>query len=200
MYDRESNSEWLQLLGTAIEGKLAGVQLKRYSVAYDTWASWKKHHPNGRVLAIPQAYAARFGAYDDKPYFGYEVSNHVLFPVSHEDARLPRKAPVIGVEVKGAAKAYLEELVWKRGAIDDVIGGLNCVLLADRASSRIGLFTPIDHHFTLQDGKVRDERGHEWTWNGDELKFGDEKLESYAVIPTFWFAWVAIHPTTALSR
>lgn len=200
IYDRESNSEWLQLLGIAVEGKLAGRELTRYPVAYDTWGSWKAHHPNGKVLAIPKAYEARFAEYNDRPYFGYEDSNHVLFPLSHEDKRLPRKARMIGVEVKGAAKAYVEEAVWKRGAIEDAIGGRDVVLLADRGSSRIGLFARSGHHFTQHDGEVQDESGRAWTWDGSELSLGDEKLRSFAVIPTFWFAWVAIHPTTDLYR
>lgn len=108
MYDHQTGSEWLQLTGTAIEGPF-GRKLRLYPVAYDEWASWRRNHPDGFVLTIPEDFAGRFGSYDDSPYAGYDDTPQLWFHVSALDRRLPRKARVVGVEARGDTKATLRQ-------------------------------------------------------------------------------------------
>ncbi|MDE2572027.1 MAG: DUF3179 domain-containing protein [bacterium] len=196
MYDRQTNSLWLQETGTAVEGPLMGSTLPVYPVAYDTWGNWSAHHPKGRVLSIHTPYEQRFSGYGQSPYAGYASTPELWFYVNRDDKRLPRKARVIGVGAGGAYKAYPEETVWNDGVLDDRIGGIDVVILADRATSRVGAFPRNGHEFSLRGGKVTDERGHRWSWAGDDLSDGAHGWQSYEVIPTFWFAWAAMHPNT----
>ncbi len=200
LYDKQTDSRWLQLTGVAVEGPLTGKHLKMYPVAYDRWDSWKEHHPNGKVLGIPAMYARRFGTYDDAPYAGYELAPGVWFHINHLDERLPRKARVFGIEARGAYKAYPESVVWGKAVLEDRLKDVEVVILADRPSSRIGAFLRGRHTFRLSDGDVRDEAGRIWTWDGNELSLGSERIESFPVIATFWFAWAAMHLDTSVYK
>ena len=199
MYDRQTNSLWLQVSGEAVQGKLQGAKLAMYPVAYDTWAHWKDHHPAGAVLSIHTGYEERFGNYEKSPYQGYASTPDLWFYVNRDDKRLPRKTRVIGVEAHGAYKAYPEDIVWQRSVIEDDIGATGVVILADRGSSRVGAFERGDLHLTLNNGTVSDQRGRRWTWAGNSLSLAGQRLLSFEIVPTFWFAWSAIHPDTALA-
>jgi hypothetical protein len=196
MYDRNTKSEWLQITGQALEGPLRGTKLHSYPVAYDTWERWKSNHPDGKVLSIYNGYERRFGSYEISPYAGYDYVPDLFFVVNRDNKLLPRKTRVVGVEFHGVDKAYVEDALWQRGVIADRIGGDDVVIIADRATSRVGAFASSGHKFELKGGQVYDDSGRRWSWSGYELSLGDERLRSLDVIPTFWFAWAAIHPRT----
>lgn len=198
MYDRNTKSEWLQITGMAVEGPLRGAKLHSYPVAYDTWNHWKTSHPDGKVLSIHNGYERRFGDYEVSPYAGYDYVPDLFFVVNRDNKLLPRKTRVVGTEIRGADKAYREDMVWKRRVFEDRVGGEDVVIIADRESSRIGIFARAGHTFALENGVVVDERGRHWSWNGWQLTLGEDHLNSFDVIQTFWFAWAAIHPNTEL--
>jgi len=198
MYDRDTNSEWLQITGQAVEGPLRGTKLHSYPVAYDTWDHWRAHHPDGNVLSIHNGYEGRFGSYDVSPYAGYDYVPDLFFMVNHDNKLLPRKTRVIGIEIRGFDKAYVEDALWKKGVVLDQVGGERIVIIADRDTSRIGAFASPGHAFSLKEGHVFDESGRQWAWTGFELSLGQERLRSLDVISTYWFAWAAIHPRTEL--
>jgi hypothetical protein len=198
MYDRNSGSEWLQITGQAVDGSLRGATLNSYPVAYDRWDHWKAHHADGKVLSIRNGYERRFGDYERSPYAGYDSTPELFFYVNRDNKLLPRKTRVVGVEIRGADKAYAEDLLWKRGVVADRVGDENIIIIADRDSSRLGVFPSKSHTFSMVEGEVRDEQSRRWSWMGNELSFGDEHLQSFEVVQTFWFAWAAIHPRTGL--
>ena len=198
MYDRNTRSEWLQITGQALEGPLRGTKLHAYPVAYDTWDHWKANHPNGEVLSIHNGFEQRFGNYEISPYAGYDYVPDLFFVVNHDNKLLPRKTRVVGVEIHGVDKAYIEDNLWKQGLVEDRIGDETIVIIADRESSRIGAFASPGHAFGLKGSQVYDESGRRWVWTGYELSLGQEHLRSLDLISTYWFAWAAIHPRTEL--
>lgn len=200
MYDRSTNSLWVQITGTAVSGRETGKRLKSYPVAYDTWQHWRVAYPNGRVLALPKAWRERFGDYGTSPYLGYDSFPDLWFNVSRLDKRLPNKTRVIGVEVLGAYKAYPENRLSSTQLIHDRVGAMPVAIIVDRDRSRIGVFDETRHRFALKDASVIDELGRAWSWEGDVLANGRDSEESYAVVPTYWFAWGAIHPKTEIYR
>ncbi|MAG55630.1 MAG: hypothetical protein CMJ83_04995 [Planctomycetes bacterium] len=54
MYDRETDTRWLQENGHALEGKLKGEVLKALDSEHVekkiSWGKWKARHPKSRVL------------------------------------------------------------------------------------------------------------------------------------------------------
>ena len=51
MYDKQTNSKWNHSTGLAMMGPLAGMHLKILPSRIVHWKTWKKIHPNTKVLA-----------------------------------------------------------------------------------------------------------------------------------------------------
>jgi hypothetical protein len=102
------------------------------------------------------------------PYDGYQDSEALYFPINHQDRRYHPKERVIGVELAGAFKAY------PFTELARLKGGI----LKDRINDMA-----VEIHFNVpsRSGQVFDSQGNE--------------LPS---INSFWFAWIAFHPDTAV--
>lgn len=109
MYDRLHNALWSQLGMRAISGPFAG-RTPRHLNSWEitSYGSWAERHPAGTVISLETGH--RF-PYDVDPYAGYVEDDRLRFPVAHVDARLPRKAPVIGIRVGGASFACSLEAI-----------------------------------------------------------------------------------------
>lgn len=199
MYDRQTDSLWDQITGTAVTGRAAGTRLKPYPVAYDSWKHWRTAYPDGRVLALPNRWRQRFGDYATSPYLGYDSFQELWFYVSRLDKRLPNKTRILGVEVLGAFKAYPEDRLSSSQVLHDHVGATPIAFIVDREHSRVGAFDETRHHFELKNGTIVAD-GIAWTWDGDTLTHRTDREESYSVVPTYWFAWGAIHPKTDIYR
>jgi len=71
MYDRTTQSWWMQFTGTAIAGKYTGTELRFMPARLESWAQFKKRHPNGKVL-VPNDPGMR--SYGRNPYVNYDIS------------------------------------------------------------------------------------------------------------------------------
>lgn len=69
MYDRATESWWQQFTGTGIVGANLGKELKLIPARLESWASFSKRHPEGKVL-VPNN--PRFRNYGRNPYLGYD--------------------------------------------------------------------------------------------------------------------------------
>jgi hypothetical protein len=72
MYDRQTESWWQQATGDAIVGNLAGRQLQPIPSRLESFARFREHAPEGRVL-IPNDPLAR--PYGINPYEGYDSAD-----------------------------------------------------------------------------------------------------------------------------
>jgi hypothetical protein len=108
--------------------------------------------------------------YNRDPYEGYQDSEALYFPVMHRDHRYHPKERVIGIELNGVFKAYPFT----------ELARLEGQVLTDRIDGKV-----VEIHFNipLRSGQVYDPQGVE--------------LPS---INSFWFAWIAFHPDTAVFR
>lgn len=68
MYDRQTGSEWPQLLGTAISGPLKGTRLETVPLVWTTWKEWRAAHPDTRVLTTDTGALRSYGS---DPYGSY---------------------------------------------------------------------------------------------------------------------------------
>jgi len=176
MYDRQSDSYWPQILGTAITDPAKGIRLEEFPIVWTTWEKWKSAHPETLVLSRETGFFRNYGESGD-PYgsylredMGYYSSDRILFRPTNEDNRLPPKEVVVGIRDKeGRAMAILREKLRKERVIE--------VLLGDTP-----LIITYDDKLDFYEARIK-ETG-EWINAFDAM----------------WFAWVAFYPETALLR
>lgn len=171
MYDRQTNSLWSQISGTAVTGELKGKRIKFLPAEPVRWVDWKKAHPNTLVLSgsfeCSQYNLNCRRNYNINPYEGYERSEAIQFPVDNTDSRLPNKELVTGIEISGKFKAYQNRKVLEIDAFEDEFAGVKLRVEADPATRAVKIFR------------------------------ADTNAQLDA-IQSFWFAWVAFHPGTGL--
>lgn len=103
IYDRESESLWSQLEEAAVTGPLTGTSLTPVRSKLVTWGTWRSLHPETHVLSTVTGHLRD---YQRDPYERYLGDHEPMFPVNHQDPRLPAKTKVLGIELNGIAKAY----------------------------------------------------------------------------------------------
>lgn len=104
MYDRTTNSLWPQELGRAIDGPLAGTELRWAPSQMLSWEDWRAAHPDGQVLERPPGRLAPIHAvgvgYGLNPYIGYDrPGSRPPYFVGRVDRRLPPKERVVGIAI-----------------------------------------------------------------------------------------------------
>lgn len=119
MYDRKTKSLWGQITGRAIVGPKTGERLKIVSSGLMKWSEVKQTWSDAMVLQQPQKDSDR---YDSFRYQKYVESEKLMFPVAVEDARLPSKTVVYGIEIDGAFIAFEEEYLKKRTPMIESFG------------------------------------------------------------------------------
>lgn len=121
LFDRETESLWVPMLGEAIAGTLAGTTLERVSVVKEPRDLWLGREPKSTILAR----ADRAIDYRYSPYERYWVQNRIPFPVAAKDERFHAKEIALGVVAGTKARAYLGSALAAAGGrvIDDIGGG-----------------------------------------------------------------------------
>jgi hypothetical protein len=127
LYDRETESLWLQFSGRAIAGPMAGRKLERIPVRQELLGTWLSRHPLSRVLSRPRPTKID---YRYSRYTRYLTQDKIIFPVKARDDRFHPKELVLGVVVGGTARAYLGSIVTKAGGkVEDEVGGVKIALV-----------------------------------------------------------------------
>ena len=120
MYDHQTESLWSQLMDTAVSGPLAGAELQKLPAKRLRWDTWKKRHPDTRVLSTDTGYPRDYWR---DPYTGYYLVGSLMFPVGDVRRDLPTKARVLGITIADQSRAYpLEVLENNAGILKDRLG------------------------------------------------------------------------------
>lgn len=191
MYDRLTESYWSQVTGQAIVGEAVPQKLERIAVEVLSWKNWKQQHPDTKVLSRDTGFLREYGS---DPYGDYYTTPGTIFPLTHEDTRLPDKERVYGLDVSGAFKAYPDAQVAKAGAVNDVLGGVPIAVFANPTSGSVKAFRSGNRTFQRQGDVFVDQDGGVWSFQG-QTESG-EKLEEVVGVIAFWFSWAATHPDT----
>lgn len=120
LYDRATDSEIPQMLGTAVDGPLKGETLDRFPVTVTTWTQWKAAHPDTLVLSRETGHDRD---YDRNPYPGYDTLLSIWFPVAATSDRFPSKKIVTGIELNGGFLAVPKEEFKAIGSAETELGG-----------------------------------------------------------------------------
>jgi len=129
LYDRNSESLWSQIMGSAVSGPLRGRELAPVPLANTTWESWQARHPGSLVLSPKTGYRRN---YSHDPYADYAQSRELMFPVAFRASGFHPKERIIGVTIGDEYKAYpFVELRRTSGRVIEEVGGKTLTILFD---------------------------------------------------------------------
>jgi hypothetical protein len=125
----------------------------------------------------------------------------VRFPVWQRSARLPRDEEVLGVRLDDAAKAYPTAAVLAAGVVNDRLGEVSLVVVAEPGSGALRAYRRGEREIRrAAGGTLVDERGTVWTETEAALlppaESGETPLVRQPAVLAFWFAWYGFFPAT----
>ena len=219
MYDRQTETLWSHYTGQGVAGVLTGTTLQAFPVATVPWRVWRDGHPNGMVLSRETGYDREYGR---NPYPGYDnVDGKPFLYEGKVDGRFTAMTRVVGINNGGDAVAVPLSSLRQHQVMPVALGGRQLVLWwapgtvsaldATRVSDgadigATGVFVPtIDGRilsFTASvAGFVDRETSSTWDLLGRATAgpLTGRQLQAVEHVDTFWFAWSAFRPATALA-
>ena len=201
MVDRQTGSVWNHLDGNAAEGPLAGQRMGFIPLQQMTWSEWTALHPDSQILDRSTGFESRYREIFSSAQVGVDSS--------FSDTRLPANSLVVGVEAWDEFRAFPFDLLAEdNGVVNDVVGGLEIVVLSDLSSqsglawSRVldGVVLAFERvtssSFVARDtatGSTWDIRGRA---TGGPLE--GSQLTWVTSFVTQWYGWAEYHPATGL--
>ena len=212
MYDRGSETLWVQFEGKPAVGPLvgSGIELEVLPVTVTTWGDWVELHPETTVLdndtgVYPES--AYLPESDERSiYFEYRANTGPIFPIHERSDLLPAKSLVLGLNIDGLTKAYPLAELEESPVVNDAVGGTDIVVIATddargaRAYERRGLSFSDP---AAEDGvlSVVEEASGRWLLEEDALVRESDASQSLPRLESrlaYWFGWFQYHPTTAI--
>jgi hypothetical protein len=218
MYDRQTETLWSHFSGAAIVGELTGTELETFPVATVPWGVWRDANPDGLVLSRDTRFDRDYGR---NPYPGYDsIDNQPFLFEGEVDGTFTAMTRIVGVELGGEAVGIPLFRLRDVGVVHTVLAGTDIVVFWTS-----GVSSPLDAPsitdgddigatgvflaeldgmsltFSASDsGFVDDQTGSTWTLLGRAVAgpLEGRRLERLTHVDTFWFAWAAFQPDTAL--
>lgn len=206
MYDRETESLWVQITAEAIRGPLHGTVLESVPATVIEWGGWRDLYPNSLLLDYPRPQcppgpleepiiAGSCTDYTRNPYVFFAITERVYFGANYSDLILHPKTVVLGITVGGVATAYPYPTLLERGVINDVVNGLPIVAAFYQISGKV--FERGQRTFAPAAGRLMvDETGRSW-----DMVTGESEGERLREVPSkiaFWFAWAQFYEASGV--
>ena len=203
LYDRETDSNWSQMLNLCVNGELTGKEATPIHVVETTWQTWKQLYPQSLILSTDTGYSRDYSIY---PYGNYKTSDSLLFSVSNLDSRLHKKERVHGIIVGEKTRVY------PINTFDDPIKVINetfndvQIVVAGSAEKNFAVsferklpdgtllsFNPVEGELPVI---MMDNEGTKWDifGNGISGPRASIKLTPTSSFIAYWFAWAAFYP------
>lgn len=209
LIDRNTGSLWLQQAGIAFDGPLMGRGLPLVPVYWTTWDAAKRVFPQAPVLGVPTGSKR---PYSRDPYGNYLKkdtyydNDRLVYRVSRLDNRLPRKAPILGLELKGALVAIDINYVKKKGVVNFFLGPDPLLAVHDQRLDVIRVYNrqvwAKPSLFAYDQGALIDiETRTRWdpaTGKALEGNMQGASMTQYFGMYAMWFSWYAVNPETFL--
>ena len=224
MYDRQTETLWSHFAGRPLYGELGGAELVDYPATIVGFAEWRAANRDGLVLTRETGESRQYGV---NPYPGYDDVNSDPFLFEGEvDGRYTAMTRMVGVESADGADALafpsleLQESGVSTGSLggDDVVAfwvpgaasALDTFDVADGVDvGATGVFVAeVDGQELTFSNDPADptvildaETGSTWNVFGEATsgELAGAQLEQLVHIDTFWFAWNAFHPDSAVA-
>jgi hypothetical protein len=203
MFDRATQTLWLQMTGEPVLGPLAAnpEPLVMLPMTATTWGAWKGLHPDTTVLKLSAAFGARWG-YRYTPGAADLARDGVSFPIWNKSRLLEHSEIVFGLRLRDRTKAWPVARVTAQKVVNDRLGDTDLVLLGDADSSSIRAYRRDGHTFRPgpEAGNVLDEASHLWRITEENLAppaaTSEKPLPRLPGHAAYWFAWYGFHPQT----
>ncbi|NIV95495.1 DUF3179 domain-containing protein [candidate division KSB1 bacterium] len=212
-YDRGTSSNWSQMLLRCVNGILRGTPMVTIPLIETTWETWKKMFPNSTVVSNNTGFDR---PYDIFPYGRYKTDPFLLFPITTDDKRLPRKERVHGIvtdRFELQAKTYPFSL-FEDGAraINDEVNGEYIVVTGMKSANFYVSYSRVaeDGRILTFDVKTEspdiypfdlvDDEGNVWNILGEAISGPrtGEKLTATVAYNGYWFAWGTFFPNVPI--
>jgi len=202
MWDDRTGTAWSHLDGRALDGRLAGTQLRVLPLQTTTWAAWVADHPATTVPSLQTGFS-----YSRRVDIGGPgLSRAFLESLPELDRRLPVNELVIGVLAGDQAVAFPLRRRDETAPMQARVGGVSVVILEDADGVPALAF-----HRALTDGRVLDftrrggaivdvQTGSRWNAGGRAVDgpLAGVQLAFVTSFLTEWYGWAAFHPATTI--
>jgi len=203
-YDRATNSNWSQMRLQCVNGALKGEFIETTPIVETSWKTWREMYPGTKVVSTNTGYSRPYGRY---PYGDYRTNNgSLLFPVSNDDGRLPRKERVHGVIIGDGTKVYrVRSFPDSIATINDSFRDVPIVVVGSSLKNFV-----VSFERRLPDGKLLtfrpvqnsgavvmiDDEGTAWDVFGRASSGprANTQLKPTRSYIAYWFAWGAFYP------
>ncbi len=202
MYDRQTDSNWPQILGIAINGPQRGESLSEIPLVWTTWQRWRKLFPETDVLSTDTGHIRD---YSSDPYGtrGYYTGETIWFPVMNRSDRFEAKKTVFGLKLGDRRMALPLAELRSEAVRNFSLAGIPLTLFYDSRLDTIRTFKrEVEDKsltFVRQGDKVVDEETSTvWSPEGvaEEGPLQGVALDQVNVFNVMWFAWYAFFPDT----
>lgn len=195
---------WSALSGKAFEGPQKGRRLQRIPSLVTDWEHWLMLHPESTAYDL----------FDGKKYpaapLPSQMSREARQSMGQVDGRLKPLVPVLGVEVKGQAKAFPLEALGERACFSDTLGSSPVTVFwygPTRSAVAYNAFlegrrlTFYADEVSPETAPFKDkETGTRWTLAGRGVDgpLKGRELTWINSVQCRWYAWVAENPGTTI--
>ncbi len=198
-FDRQTNSNWSQILNESVNGDLLGTEIDIVPLFETTWKTWKTMYPNTKVVSTNTGFTRSYGV---SPYGDYSTNNVIFFPV-FQDNRLPLKERVHTVVQDDIAKVYQFSSFDSSNVIRDAFQGFEYVVVGNNEFIVSFILDDITSGLTFEyayeggETILIDNEGTSWNVFGEAVagpRVGERLLSSNSFM-AFWFSVAAFYPT-----
>lgn len=218
MYDRQTESLWVQFSTQAVVGTLAGTELNTFPLSIISWADFRTAEPDALVLSTQTGFDRDYGR---NPYPGYDdvTTNPFLFDDETDD-RLAAKTQIVGIRHDGDIVAIVRDELLDAEVMHLEVGGLEIVAFAKAGTTSaldsnrladgrdigaVAVYEPVADGqrltFEATDTGFADlETGSTWNILGRAIAgpLANTELAAVQHDESFWFAWAAFEPETRI--
>ncbi|MCE6988175.1 DUF3179 domain-containing (seleno)protein [Dyadobacter sp. CY323] len=190
--DEETGSWWRQSNGEAIAGPLKGEILPELSSVQTSLREWIKLHPNSKIMQPDPVYQAKYDSMSR-----YESGRGKSELTRTDTTSWKDKSWIVGIQVKGASKAFDWNRLKKEKIINERVGTIPVVLVL--ASDEKSFFA-FERSGDSQKFDIKNDTllmgESAYTLSGKAMADGTSDLKRINAYQEFWHSWQTFHPDT----